>query len=169
MADCKVYFSPNDQVADRLIELIDEEKHNIKLAVYCLTHGGIADALVRAKARGVSIEAIVDPFSLRYRTSVMKLVNAKIPLYVWNSEQVGAKSRALMHDKFCVFSDRMTWTGSFNFTNVANRIHQENVVVIENPSIASRYSAQFAQIKLYGCMPYQEWIARHPPKQKKKQ
>ncbi len=173
MADCNVYFSPKDQLADRLIEFIDKEEKTIKVAIYSMTHVGIAKALARANERGVAIEVLVDPFSVKIRSSIHKVLDAKIPLFVWDQGiRMGAKKRkALMHDKFCVFGDHTVWTGSFNFTNDAHLKHQENAITIESREIAGEYLTQFSHMKLYESRSYHEYIALHPrprPKKTKK-
>lgn len=170
-ADCTAYFSPKDQLAMKLIDLIDEEEKNIKVAIYCMTHLGIAKALIRAQERGVAIEVLVDPFSVKVRSSIHRLAKAKIPLYVWDKAiRMGGQSagKSLMHDKFCIFGDHLVWTGSFNFTNRANKNHQENAVVIESKEIAQSYLEQFHHMKLYESRPLQEYQALHPKKKRRK-
>lgn len=169
-ANCEVYFSPKDHLAKRLVDLIDQEKKSIKVAIYCITHREVAAALVRAKQRGVAIEVIVDPFAVKTRSAIHSLLKGGVPLFVWDHElcaQVRQKSHPLMHDKFCVFGDQLIWTGSFNFTYDATNIHQENVVTLESREIANKYLDQFAQMKLYESRPYQEYITYHPKKGKK--
>lgn len=173
-ASCEVYFSPQDQVAQKLIDLIDQETTSIKVAIYSMTHTGITKALIRAQERGVDLQVIVDPFSVKIRSSVNQLADADVPLFVWdqNLQMKGQQSnrrqrRALMHDKFCLLGDRVVWTGSFNFTHDAAMRHQENVVTIESRAIAAKYKAQFDQMKLYECRPLIEYKDLYPRKSKK--
>jgi len=170
MADCKVYFSPKDQLAERIIDLIDGENKSIKIAIYSMTHMGIAKALERARQRKVAVEVLVDPFSVKVQSSIHRLLEAKIPLFVWDQGiRMGARRRkALMHDKFCVFGDHTVWTGSFNFTNDANLRHQENAVAMKSKEIAQNYLTQFAHMKLYESRPYQEYITLYPKKKREK-
>ncbi|MBS0628921.1 MAG: DUF1669 domain-containing protein [Verrucomicrobia bacterium] len=165
-ADCKIYFSPKDQLADRLIELIQNEEKSIKVAIYSMTHLGIAKALVEAKARGVAIEVLIDPTSVKNKSSVHRLVEAKVPLFVWDlgMRMTGGKRRGLMHDKFCIFGDHTVWTGSFNFTQDAHLKHQENAVAMGSREIAQKYLTQFVQMKLYESRPYHEFLALYPKK-----
>ncbi len=151
----EVYFSPQDKLADQLISLLNKEKKSVRIAVYCLMHRGIADALIRAKKRGVDVEVIVDPFSVKSRSPVHKLNEEGIALYVWNPDDTyhytkGKKiknRKPLMHDKFCVLGNEMVWTGSFNFTRDASQSHQENAVLLESESIAMRYLEEFDEIR----------------------
>ena len=115
-ADCEVVFSPKDQVAEKLIGLINQEEKIIKVATYCFTHLGIASALVKAKERGVMIEVLIDPFSMRAKSSLNRLIENGVPLFVWDHnlhlQTHGGKKRkrkSLMHDKFCIFGDSVVW------------------------------------------------------------
>lgn len=168
-ASCEVYFSPKDGVAQKLIELIDKEQKSVKVAIYSMTHTGIAKALVRAKERGVDVQVIVDPFSVKIRSSVERLADADIPLYVWDQNlqikgETRLKRRAIMHDKFCLLGEQLVWTGSFNFTHDAAYRHQENVVTIDSRSIAQKFKEQFDQMRLYECRPLSEYKDLHPKK-----
>lgn len=173
-AECKAYFSSQDQLAGKLIELIDREPKSIKIAVFYLTHTGIAKSLVRAQERGVAVEVIIDPGSIKTKSAIHRLVEAKIPLFVWDqSLRAGSKKsekggKAKMHDKFCILGDSLTWTGSFNFTHAADTHHEENAVTVESREIAQKYQYHFAELKLYGSRPYQEYVALHPKQKKAK-
>ncbi len=163
-----VYFSPEDQVERRLIGFIEKEKESISVAIYCMTHRGIANALVEAKKRGVDVRVIVDRFSVKINSPVKKMVEAGIPVYIWDPDAGNRKKahRPLMHNKFCVFGDDVVWTGSFNFTYEASRMHQENALVIRDPLLASAYKNQFANIQLRSCVPFHLYVANHSHKRK---
>lgn len=171
---CEVYFSPKDHLAERLIQLIDQEKKSIRVAVYCMTHAGIAKALVNARERGVDVEVIVDPFSVKARSCVHRIFKANIPLFVWDPSLSlqgktfkGGKKRQkdpIMHDKFCVFGEKFVWTGSFNFTHDGSLRNEENAVLIESSDVAKKYMQHFSELKVYGCRPFSEYVAFHPKK-----
>lgn len=160
-----VYFSPDDQLEKRLIEEIEKESKSIQICVYNFTHRSIADALIQAKRRGVDVEVIVDRFSVKMRAPLHKLVEAQIPVYVWDPcYRKKTSHRPLMHNKFCVFGGETVWTGSFNFTYEASRIHQENVVVLHDPALAAAFKGQFHTIKVRSCSPLTSYVAIRPKK-----
>jgi phosphatidylserine/phosphatidylglycerophosphate/cardiolipin synthase-like enzyme len=165
-----VYFSPEDCLEKRLIQLIDEENKSIHLAIYCMTHREIGEALIRAKKRGVDVQVIVDKYSVKMRAPLAKMVDGGISICVWDSKNASGKKneRALMHNKFCVFGDESVWTGSFNFTYSASRLHQENAVVLRNREMASEFKKQFNNIKMRGCLPFSSYITYHAYKPSKK-
>jgi cardiolipin hydrolase len=156
-----VYFSPQDQVEKRLISMIEKEKSSISVAIYCLTHRGIAAALVDAKKRGVAVDIVVDRFSVKVKSPLGKMVAAGIPVHVWDPDPDHRKKahRPLMHNKFCIFGDDLVWTGSFNFTYEGARMHEENVVVIRDAALAAAYKNQLTNIKLKSCTPFSSYVA----------
>jgi len=163
-----VYFSPEDQLAKRLIEQMEKEKKSIHVCIYTFTHRGIANALIEAKKRGVEVELIVDRFSVKIGAPLQKLAEEGIPVYVWDPDPLKRKKshRPLMHNKFCIFGTDKVWTGSFNFTYEATNIHQENALILEDPAIASAYKGQFHMIKLRSCTPLNSYVAVQPVKRK---
>lgn len=172
-AACEVYFSPRDHVTDRLLALIDQEQKSIKMAIYSITNTRVVRALERAHNRGVNVEVVVDPFSVKARSPLLFLAKSKVPLYVWDppisyTAKTGKPVKALMHDKFCVFGDHLVWTGSFNFTYTAEAHNAENVVTVDNLSIARKYLEHFNEMKIRGCRPFAEYQAMHPKKKSRK-
>lgn len=158
----KVYFSPKDHLADKLIELIDQEQKSIQACIYCLTHPKIGEALMRAKQRGVSIQVIIDPFSVKRGSPITKMEKAGILVLVWNPPKSETEKRKrikapLMHDKFCVFGSGRVWTGSFNFTRDADVANEENALVLEDTQIVRQYEKQFLEIKQKGTTPLSQF------------
>lgn len=172
-SNVKLYFSPQDHLAEHLIGYIEKENKSIYVAVYCLTHRGISEALVKAKQRGVEVEVIVDPFSVKARSPVVRLAGSGIPVYVWDPlfDTAKRKKAPLMHDKFCVFGGKSVWTGSFNFTYEADTVNRENALYLEDGEHAKKFLDQFRAMKNKGCTRYEEYLTAHPkppPKPRKK-
>ena len=161
---CEVYFSPRDHVAERLIQLIDREQKSIKIAIYSISHAKIIRALENAHERGVHLEIVVDPTSVKTRTPLLRLVKKKVPIFVWDPPtsyviRTGKTIKPIMHDKFSVFGDHLVWTGSFNFTYAAESHNEENVLTVEGTQIARKYLDHFQEMKVRGCRPFEEYVA----------
>jgi phosphatidylserine/phosphatidylglycerophosphate/cardiolipin synthase-like enzyme len=165
------YFSPDDCLGERLVEMINSESESVYVCIYTFTHRDVIAALVAAKKRGVDVEVIVDRFSVKTKAPLYKLTDVSIPVFVWAPDQVRrAKGRRpIMHNKFCVFGNEVVWTGSFNFTYEASRLHQENALVISNEALARAYKNQFHTIKTRNCVPLGSFIAAHPKKKSVKE
>ena len=164
----RVLFSPQDRLAEELISLIDKERKSIRIAVYCLTHRQVIKALGYAKQRGVDVQVIVDPDSVKSKMALRQMSNPPFPIFVWdpplqyrelkNGKRV-QKRRSLLHDKFCVFGEDRVWTGSFNFTLDGSNNHQENAIVIESKEVAKKYLANFDRLKNASTLPLTAFIA----------
>jgi phosphatidylserine/phosphatidylglycerophosphate/cardiolipin synthase-like enzyme len=170
IANYEILFSPDDHIAEKLITLIEAEKESIRAAVYCLRHHGIAKALIEAHERGVDVEVIIDPYSVKARSAVKKMGTANLRMFVWDPtlptkvSKGGKKTKQrkpLMHDKFCVLGNNRVWTGSFNFTFEATHSNRENVIVLESPQVAARYLKEFEKLKQAGCISLNKYIAMH--------
>jgi len=150
------YFSPEDNIRDRLIEMIDKTNYKIKAAVYMLTEKQIAQALIKAKKRGVKIKIITDiscAESTYGKIGLLKENGIKVFIFQQKSNEKNSFSNPLMHNKFAVFelernsNQNWTWTGSFNWTRSANQINQENVILTSNHKIFACYKAKFKALK----------------------
>lgn len=146
----KVFFSPDDNLKDILISLISCEKKAIKITIYTLTQKDIAQALIDAYNRGVSVQCVIDRCYGSDRFSkVPRLANNNIPIWVYQTDE---KNGSLMHDKFCIFKSNIQnkpviWTGSYNLTNRAGNANQENVIILDDKQIFNAYERQFKMLK----------------------
>lgn len=147
------YFSPDDDVRQKLITAIESERCSIYIAVFTLTDKRIAKALWHAYRRGVKIQILTDPTCIKDRFNKINYLSHKgIPVYVYNIAHNGPSVYSCMHHKFAIFgcngeNKRYVWTGSFNFTKSASDSNQENVVVIHKRATVDRFEQQFQKIK----------------------
>lgn len=157
------YFSSEDPLEKHLINLIDKERKSIHVAIYSFSHRGIGKALIEAKKRGVFVEVVIDRASIKTQTPLQKMVDAGIPVYVWEParDHLQKSHRPLMHHKYCLFGDEAIWTGSFNFTYEACRSHQENVVVLRDAALNAAFKEKFNTMKLKSCLPYTSYCVVH--------
>ena len=54
-------FSPGDDAAALIVRAIDGARSQILVQAFSFTHTGIAEALIRAKSRGLDVQVIADP------------------------------------------------------------------------------------------------------------
>ena len=147
----------NVDVKSRLIERINAARHSIDLCLYSFdfynyaqSRDPVVDALVAAKNRGVKIRFIYD--SGHNQQSVNLLRNAGIP--VIDNRFGGNLAEGIQHNKFIIFDARDTtsfaddwvWTGSFNVTKYSQSSNAENVVLIQDESLAKIYTLEFNEM-----------------------
>jgi|688.fasta_scaffold760291_1 phosphatidylserine/phosphatidylglycerophosphate/cardiolipin synthase-like enzyme len=139
-----IFFSPRDKITDQLLSLIDNARKSIYAAVYMLTDKRIADALVRARQRGVKMALILDPISTGKYGKTDHLLSSNIPIHIY---QPPTSSRPwfapIMHNKFVCIDDTTVWTGSFNWTVSANLTNEENVIVSRDPGVCLIFKYYF--------------------------
>jgi len=136
------YFSPNGCIRDKIIARINLTKTSIKLAIYSFTSGDIASALEQAKRRGVNISIVADKSQSTGKNSeISYLIDKGIPVKI-----LKGKGRGIMHNKFAIFDDKDVVTGSYNWTDNAEKNNYENAIFISNPNVAQTYTAEFNKL-----------------------
>jgi phosphatidylserine/phosphatidylglycerophosphate/cardiolipin synthase-like enzyme len=129
-------------ITEKLIKHIDAAQKSIHIASFETGLVDVANALIRAKDRGVDVRWITDDENGiaadtkpgRGQFALMK--KAGIPI-------IDDKRGALMHDKFWLFDGETVWTGSTNITVSAMFEQNNNVIVINSASLATIYERQF--------------------------
>jgi len=145
-------FSPDDDLQKMLVQLIDQEKEYILIAVFSFTNSIIAQALVNAKKRGVKVEIVTDISCVRDKFNKINFLKENgIKVYVYNPRNMTVLNN-IMHNKFVLFGKNiegkpLLWTGSFNFTKSAQMNNQENVLILDEIHLIERYQKQFAILK----------------------
>lgn len=110
---CRLPCKNEDPI--RLIkEMIDEAKHQIKIAMFTLTHPMLLNALESAKTRGVDVEIYLDRTSSRgaSKRAVTQLKGCGIHVFA----NVGAE---LLHHKMMLVDEESFVIGSANWTKSA--------------------------------------------------
>ncbi len=119
------------------IRFIDQAKQKLDVAVFEFEIPAIAEALQRARKRGVEIRFLTD--SMNLNPVIDGLAKTGIPV-------VGDGRKAYMHNKFMVADGARVLTGSFNPTHVGESRSDNNLVVVESPSLATQYLAEFEEM-----------------------
>ena len=133
----KVLFSPQDNCAQEIVSEIDKAKDYVYVAMYFFTSRPIAQALIRAKDRGVDVKVCLDEEQLTSEYSKSRFLESKDI----NIKLIGGSG--IMHNKFCIIDDHITLTGSYNWTVSADLKNDENLLIIESKEITRIYKKQF--------------------------
>lgn len=140
MADgTEVYFSPRGGATDAIVREVGAAQHEIRVMTYQLTSKPIADALMAAKARGVDVQVIVDRSQSRPENPPACCANkvaAALPIVVDAKHQIH-------HNKVIVIDGSTVITGSFNFSNAAEKGNAENMLILHDSALAQKYLANW--------------------------
>src|SRR5919109_3438838 len=144
-------FSPQGKCSAYILREIEQAKKELLVAVYAFTHDELADALVRARKRGLSVQVILDrDFDADNDKSKGKFLEAqKIPVRrVAAMRPAGLdKENGLMHQKFAVIDRKTVFTGSYNWTHSAESLNDENLLLFRDAGpLAEEYRKIFLQM-----------------------
>ena len=128
-----VRFSPNDKCLDFIVSVIDSAKSTINVQAYSYTAKCIAEALVRAKKRGVDVRILLDRSQLSAQGSQIYF-SQNNNIYVAIDYVPG-----IAHNKVMIIDDEKVLTGSFNWTISAEKRNAENLLLITDKHIAKKY------------------------------
>lgn len=146
-ARTSVFFRPRDDLKTQLIELIAHEKVSIDAAVYMLSDKAIADELVKAYVRGVKVRIVVDQISMGEKYGKGKYLLDKGVNLVAHCPKAGGFFTPIMHHKFLIFgrdpNRSLVWTGSYNFSASASKLHDENVIVTDDDEVIQQFRICF--------------------------
>jgi phosphatidylserine/phosphatidylglycerophosphate/cardiolipin synthase-like enzyme len=135
-AEADVCFTPGEDCAGFIVRQIDAAKSEMLVMAYGFTNATILNAIARANERGVRVTLLLDKSNASNGKPEGRCIEALID---------GRSGKA--HNKVIVIDKRHVITGSFNFTEAAQKKNAENVLLIANePALVQRFTANFAQL-----------------------
>jgi phosphatidylserine/phosphatidylglycerophosphate/cardiolipin synthase-like enzyme len=138
--ELQVFFCPEDECSTKLIEQINSAENSIDIAVYSFTHTKISDALVNAKARGVTVRVVFDYLQSENQYSEdERLIEEGIEVAI-------RKGSGAMHNKFTIIDGKKVLTGSFNYSQNADTRNDENLILVLDDALAQAYTNEFNEI-----------------------
>jgi phosphatidylserine/phosphatidylglycerophosphate/cardiolipin synthase-like enzyme len=129
-----IYFTPPAGGASGLIKQMDGAKKSIKVMAYGFTATNLAEALIRAKRRGVDVTLIQDEKSAQNNRETLPILLAA------GIEVRSDGKHAIQHNKVMLIDDDIVITGSYNFTNSAEKRNAENIMIVRSSYAAKRYA-----------------------------
>ena len=116
-------------MSSKLIAALDATQNTMDLALLEVMHADLAQAVLRAHARGVKVRIVMDSMHVypekanQHRSAeIQQFLDAGIPMLMLR----GRDKYGLMHNKFAVLDGEVVWSGSANWSRAADNVHQEN-------------------------------------------
>ena len=133
------YICPSDACAHQLISLIDGAKSSVHVMIYSLTLQEIADALVRAKQRGLDVRVLADKTQAGISSEkVTYLIAHGVPVKI-----VDIPGYGIFHHKVTIVDGNIVALGSFNYTENASERNAENLEIIRDPATTKKLEQEF--------------------------
>ncbi len=136
-ASIDVCFSPDGKCEERIIREIEGAKTGVLIQAYGFTSRPIADALVAAEKRGISVRAILDASNAKERYSAAGVLRKG------GVEVVLDGSHPVANNKVIIVDEAVVLTGSMNFTKAADDANAENLLVIQDAALAEKFTANW--------------------------
>ncbi len=135
-----LYFSPEDDPRDRVIEQVENAKSEIRFLAFSYTDDEIANAMIAAHRRNVSIAGVMETFQSDSTGSEFQ------PLRDQNIDVRRDGNGGVMHHKVIIIDRRIVIFGSYNFTASAYRDNDETLVIVEDPQVAAQFLEEWQRV-----------------------
>ncbi|MCP4541200.1 MAG: phospholipase [Chloroflexi bacterium] len=133
----QILFAAEDDVADQLVPLLEGAQNSIRFMAFSFTHDEIGAAVLARAEAGVDVQGI-------FETRGSETEYSELPALFCAGVTVRQDGNPrTFHHKAFIVDDKMVLTGSFNFSNNANKSNDENMVIITNTDIAAQYLQEF--------------------------
>lgn len=134
------YFAPEDKVAEKIIPRLKQAAHTIDFMAFSFTDDDLGQVILdRAKA-GVKVRGVFEKTGSETQYSEFgKMRN--VGLDVWQDGNA-----YLMHHKVFIVDAKTVIFGSFNFSQNAEEENDENLLVVDDPSLAQQFQAEFGRV-----------------------
>jgi phosphatidylserine/phosphatidylglycerophosphate/cardiolipin synthase-like enzyme len=134
-------FSPDDDTAQRLIDLILSAERSIDFLVYSFTSNGIAEAIITQANRGIQVRGVVDAYQedTGLGGEYQKLVDQGLEVYLDAHPEK-------LHHKVIIIDQQIVVTGSYNLTRSAEVRNDENTLIIHDGECAEIFLREFEWI-----------------------
>lgn len=136
----QVYFSPKGGTKQAIMDHLAHAESEIVAALYSFTESGLAKSLLDAHERGITVNVALDGGQRNAQGGQgRRLIDAGISV-------VYEQNPGLMHHKFVVIDRRYVVTGSYNWSRNAERSNSENLLIVDDPTLAEQYLKEFERL-----------------------
>jgi mitochondrial cardiolipin hydrolase len=131
------HFSPGTDCLAAIQRQLGSARRCIDLCVFTLSDDRIAEEVLTAHRRGVSLRFITDnDKEFDAGSDVARLRQQGVPVAV-------DRTPAHMHHKFALVDGTWLLNGSYNWTRSACEHNEENLIVTNDPVLVHQFQAQF--------------------------
>ena len=139
-ASVEVYFSPEDGVAKYVLQRLTAAKRSIHFMAFSYTSSAIADAMVAQAKAGLPVRGVFESQNAGGSGSVFGRLRQG------GVDVLEDGNCYILHHKVIVIDERTVITGSYNFTNSAEKDNDENLVIVDDPNLARTYLEEFQRV-----------------------
>jgi phosphatidylserine/phosphatidylglycerophosphate/cardiolipin synthase-like enzyme len=140
-AEVEMYFSPDDGVQARFVELVNAAEQSIYFMAFSFTSDPIGEAVRERAAAGVTVAGVMDEDQVKSNigTEFDAFKQAGLDVYLDGIE-------GQMHHKIMIIDGKTVIFGSYNFTKSAETRNDENLMVIHSQPVAAQFYLEFQRV-----------------------
>lgn len=137
----EVYFLPEDDVEDRLLELVGGAQQSVDFLAYSLTLDYLAGTLLDLDRDGLNVRGVMDAEQVASNTGGEFETLSDAGLDVRLDPFDG-----LLHHKVIIIDGQTVVFGSANFTSSGLFKNDENLIILDDPAVAQLFETEFERI-----------------------
>ncbi|HEX8682137.1 MAG TPA: phospholipase D-like domain-containing protein [Ardenticatenaceae bacterium] len=134
------YFSPEDGVAEQLVNLIGSAEESVEFMAFSFTSDPIGQALLEAADAGVEVRGVFETTGSNTEFSEYGALRSAGLAVLQDGNPY------LMHHKVFIVDQRFVVLGSYNFSQNAETDNDENLLIVDDPRLASQFLAEFERV-----------------------
>ncbi len=143
----QIYFAAEDDVVTAILNTLNTADTNIRFMTFSFTIDQISQLMLTKAERGVQVQGIFETTGSETSSSELTpLFCAGLPV-----RQDG--NVFVLHHKVFIVDNDTVITGSFNISSNATNSNDENLLIIQDPTLAAQYIAEFER----------RWAEAQPP------
>lgn len=136
----QAYFSPGPDCRIAIEQAMETAVDELLICVFTISDDRLSDAIMNAHRNGLTVRVISDNDKMYDRGSdVGRLSQAGVNVRIDLSPEH-------MHHKFMIIDGRTVMTGSYNWTRSAETRNEENLISVDDPQLAIRFTEEFERI-----------------------
>ena len=142
LTQIETLFSPEVNLKEKLLEEMESTTSTLDVAIHEITSLEMAQALVKARQRGVKVRVIVDSKQAKMRTSkITYLIQQGILIKV-----LGGKEKGVMNLRFAIFDEKRVLMGSFDWSDDSLRWNYENILMTDGSETVTIFQKEFGKL-----------------------
>lgn len=134
------YFASDDEVTTAIVNRLKQAKTSIDFMAFSFTEDEIGKALIGRMTAGVKVRGVFENTGSDTEYSEYGDMK-KAGLDVWQDG-----NPYLMHHKVFIVDGKTVILGSFNFSENAETENDENLLIIDDQSLAQQFTAEFGRV-----------------------
>jgi phosphatidylserine/phosphatidylglycerophosphate/cardiolipin synthase-like enzyme len=137
----EVYFSPDDDTMERVLELVKDAGESVNFMAYSFTDDDLAEAMIAAHKSGLEVAGVMD------KAQALSNTGGEYQNLLENGIDVRLDGNPKsMHHKVIIIDGEIVVTGSYNFSKSAKTKNDENTLILHSPEIAELYIEEFERV-----------------------